>query len=315
MNDIPPNSEISLIGRMGDWGPFPGEKEGQWVIFSIGNPQEGHGYALPLCIDDLQAQRVAHLIACKTGARYAAHIPWATDGAGDAAKDWAPFYIPVTELVNRLIPFLRYHLDLYQTIGYPANKVLILSGHGGNNVLAEYRIQIQAALGLETLVISHTDQLPAGGPEAEQAIFHLAEKNAQDPESLQELLQLYAYIILHGGHADHMEHSMGAALDVVDWNKLDEMNHALEDDFEEALKNRWPPVAGLGGFLLRGGKYVTALGSQDRDKFNLWNCLQGVRELNHHKIIVRKELGEFIFNYMAEFYANIIRGTRPLPSN
>ncbi len=33
-------NENSLDGKMSDWGPF-GEHEGEWLIFSVGNPEEG----------------------------------------------------------------------------------------------------------------------------------------------------------------------------------------------------------------------------------------------------------------------------------
>ena len=107
------NKRILLEGKMDDWGPF-GINEGKWLIFSIGNPVEGHGYALPRNIDDLHSQRVAHLISCKTGARYVAHIPWATDNFTSIATDWAPKSIPIEELVGNMIEFMRFHIEIYK---------------------------------------------------------------------------------------------------------------------------------------------------------------------------------------------------------
>ena len=97
---------ISLEGKMDDWGPY-GKDEGKWLIFSVGNPEEGHGYALPKNIDDLHSQHIAHLISCKTGGRYVAHIPWSTDNVGLIAKDWSPKTIPVNEMVKKLKQFLN----------------------------------------------------------------------------------------------------------------------------------------------------------------------------------------------------------------
>ncbi len=52
-------SEYNLKGKMKEWGPVE-EKEGQWAIFSLGNPDECHCLALQLIIDDLHAKKVAH---------------------------------------------------------------------------------------------------------------------------------------------------------------------------------------------------------------------------------------------------------------
>jgi len=38
--------EINLKGKMDNWGPY-GKNEGKWLIFTVGNPNEGHGLALP----------------------------------------------------------------------------------------------------------------------------------------------------------------------------------------------------------------------------------------------------------------------------
>ena len=59
------NNELSLEGKMDNWGPF-GENEGKWLIFSMGNPEEGHGYALPRNIDDLVGQYTALLFSSRS---------------------------------------------------------------------------------------------------------------------------------------------------------------------------------------------------------------------------------------------------------
>ena len=138
------NSRITLEGKMDDWGPF-GKNEGKWLIFSIGNPVEGHGYALPRNIDDLHSQRIAHLISCKIGGRYVAHIPWATDNFTVVAKDWAPKSIPVEEIVPKIIDFMKFHIEIYKRMNLPTSNVFIYSGHGGNRPIAQYSDEIKKA--------------------------------------------------------------------------------------------------------------------------------------------------------------------------
>ncbi|GAI26890.1 unnamed protein product, partial [marine sediment metagenome] len=129
--------------------------------------EEGHGYALPRNIDDLHAQRVAHLISCKTGGRYVAHVPWSTDSADPVAKDWAPKFIPVKELVEKLKRFLKYHIEIYEKMDLPASRVFIYSGHGGNDPLAAFSEEIREELRLEKLIITTTE----GPPENIVAMF------------------------------------------------------------------------------------------------------------------------------------------------
>ncbi|NVM43348.1 MAG: hypothetical protein HWN79_00390 [Candidatus Lokiarchaeota archaeon] len=290
---------------MDDWGPF-GINEGKWLVFSIGNPVEGHGYALPRNIDDLHSQRIAHLISCRTGARYVAHIPWATDNFTSIAKDWAPKSIPVEELVGNIINFIRFHIDIYKKMDLPTSKVLIYSGHGGNNPLVRYEKEILDALNLEKLIISTTEGI------AEQHVDRIIEEldelskeiveNKENPTKIRRTL---IQILLSNAHAGHFEHSLGAALGVLDEKKLNVMNNELERDFEAAL-NKWPPLGGLGGFLLAGRVYTEALGTRDNDKFGLWKCMKTLRRLDHGRVMVFKELGELIINLLVEHYSEMI---------
>jgi len=296
--------EIKLDGKMDDWGPF-GKNEGKWLIFSIGNPYEGHGYALPRNMDDFFSQRVAHLISCKTGSRYVAHIPWATDGAGEVATDWAPKYIPIQELSNRLIEYLRIHIDAYKEMGLPANRVFIFTGHGGNNVLADYTNEIKQALNLQSLIIATTDEIEKNVNKIMEASKDLTTKLAQKGGDKRAIAKTLVRILLSAGHASHMEHSIAAAIGVLDEKKLEEMNELLSEDFEKALA-KWPPIGGLGGFLLAGGKYAEALGTEKNDKFGLWNCLKGLKEIDEGKLKPIKELGEMIINTTVDYFSEIL---------
>ena len=296
--------EISLEGKMDNWGPF-GINEGKWLIFSIGNPEEGHGYALPRNVDDLLAQRVAHLISCKTGARYVAHIPWSTDFADPAAKDWAPKFIPVNKLVKKLIQFLKYHLSIYQELELYTPKVFIFTGHGGNNPLSNYADIIKQSLKLEKLIISKTDDIKNDANKILESARELTQKLTPNGEAPRKIASIISKILLSAGHAGHMEHSIGATLGVLDDEKLSIMNEILQKDFESALE-QWPPIGGLGGFLLKGGKYVEAFGTEKEDYHGLWKCLKSLRELDNGRIKPIKELGEMILNEFVDYYSEML---------
>ncbi|MFX0175560.1 MAG: hypothetical protein ACFE85_04935 [Candidatus Hodarchaeota archaeon] len=300
------NNGISLEGKMDDWGPF-GKKEGEWLIFSIGNPEEGHGYALPRNIDDIHAQHVALLVSRKTGGRYVAHIPWSTDNVGRIAKDWSPKTIPVDEIVEKIIDFLRFHIKNYQEMEIPASKVFIYSGHGGNNPITNYTKELQSKLNLEQLIISSTegfaDQI---ADRALREIENLSLKLATNGEDSKKIRRKMIKIVTSIDHAGHFEHSLGAALGVLDEEKLEIMNKELEKDFYTAVK-KWPPLGGLGGYLIYGGKYEKFLGTKENDIGGHWKCLNTLRRLNGGKVLVIKELGELIVNLIVEFYSQKIR--------
>lgn len=297
--------ELSLEGKMDDWGPF-GKKEGKWLIFSIGNPEEGHGYALPRIMDDLFAQRTAHLISCKSGARYVAHIPWATDNFVSVARDWAPRIIPVKDLVENIKKFLKYHMEIFKNMGLPASKILILSGHGGNNPLNTHAEEIKKDLKLEKLIIAPSENLADENMDRIlKELEELSVKLATEKENARKIKRTLIKILTGAGHASHMEHSVAAALGILDDIKLKIMNEELEKDFEGALQ-KWPPIGGLGGFLLAGGKYVKAIGTKDNDKHGLWNCFKTLRKLDGGKIKPIKELGELVINLLVEYYSEIL---------
>jgi hypothetical protein len=299
------NNRITLEGKMDDWGPF-GKNEGKWLIFSIGNPVEGHGYALPRNIDDLHSQRVAHLISCKTGGRYVAHIPWATDNFTAIAKDWAPKTILVEEIVPNIIDFIRFHIEIYKKMNLPTSHIFIYSGHGGNRPLVQYTNEIQDALKLKKLIISASEDFAEDiEDKVIEEVSKLSVELAGEEENPRQIKRELLQILLSIAHAGHFEHSLGAALGVLDKVKLELMNKELERDFEAAL-NKWPPLGGLGGYLLAGGVYTKALGTKDNDKFGLWKCLKRLRRLDNGKVKVFKALGELLITLLVEYYSNII---------
>ena len=298
------NSNLILDKKMDNWGPFE-QNEGKWLIFSIGNPYEGHGYALPRNMDDFFGQRVAHLISCKIGSRYVGHIPWTTDAAGGAARDWAPKFIPIQELVPRVIGFLKVFIDAYKEMDLPADKVFIFTGHGGNNSLADHADEIRQELGLKDLIITTTDDIVNNANKIMEASKELTEELAKNGEDKRKIAKTLVKILLTAGHASHMEHSLAASIGILDEEKLKEMNKLLSIDFEKAL-SKWPPIGGLGGYLLAGGKYSEVFGTEKDDKFGLWKCFKGLKELDEGRLKPIKELGDLIINTTVDYFSEIL---------
>ena len=279
-------NENSLDGKMSDWGPF-GEHEGEWLIFSVGNPEEGHGYALPRSMDDLASKDIAHRVMMKTGQRHAGHIPYATDVWGDVARDWSPRYVPMEKFLAKMKEYIRMHLDMYEDMGLPIKKVAIISGHGGNDDMIDYKDEIQQDLGLEKLFIFTGKNVEGNMDMIMKKIEETAKANVKDGEDPDDLAYLYVQILTSIAHAEHFEHSMAAAMGILDWDKLAIMNAELEANFDEAIQ-KWPVIGGLGGYLLRGGALADAIGTPEQNKRGHWNCLRSLRELDHGKIVVRK---------------------------
>ncbi|GAH80852.1 unnamed protein product, partial [marine sediment metagenome] len=200
----------------------------------------------------------------------------------------------------------RFHIEIYKKMNLPTSKILIYSGHGGNNHLVLYNKDIKEALNLEKLIISTTEGVAEDNVDRIIVeLDELSEKIARKGENPKKIRGTLIKILLSNAHAGHFEHSLGAALGVLDEEKLKLMNEELEKDFEAAL-NKWPPLGGLGGFLLAGGQYTESLGTRDNDKSGLWKCMKTLRKLNNGRVLVFKELGELIINLLVEHYSEMI---------
>ncbi len=289
-----------MSDKIENLGPFEA-KESKWLLFSVGNPYERHGLALPLATDDFHAKRAAYDLELAIGQKYLAHIPYTTDRCGPVAKDWAPYYISWEEFYRKTIDFIKYYIDLLRSRGEEVSYAMLLVSHGGNADIMErkYQREMQKELDLKKFfsITAHDSRKNAVRVLEEVKKFSNAiiEKEGErhgcyTPE---DLTDLYTKILLSTGHASHTEHSLIAAMGLCDMKKVEIMNSLLEKNFEAALK-RWPALGGLGGYLLAGGKYTEALGTEVNDKYNLWNCLNGLKTLNNGKLIVDPELGALI---------------------
>ncbi len=305
-------SNYILKDKMGNWGPFE-EKESQWIIFSVGNPYEGHGLALPKAIDDFHAKKSAYDLELNTGQRYVAHIPYTTDRCGPVAKDWAPYYIPWEAFYRKSVDFMKYYIEMIRNREEEVSKVMLITGHGGNGDIIERKCQkkIQNELDVNKFVSITALVSRKSAVQVLEEVKKLSEETIDKNkiyhgyDNADNLADFYKKILLSAGHASHTEYSLAAALGCCDMSKVKVMNDLLENNFEEALK-KWPPIGGLGGYLLAGGKYTEALGTEDNDKYGLWNCLNGLRTLNNGKLIVEPDLGHLIHRISLETKTQII---------
>jgi hypothetical protein len=58
---------------------------------------------------------------------------------------------------------------------------------------------------------------------------------------------------------------------------------------------------------MKGGKYTDAAGTPSNDKYGLWNCLRGLKELDNGKMIVEPELGRLLLDLATDYIAEIIK--------
>ena len=297
---------------MDSLGPFEGN-ESKWLLFSVANPYERHGPALPLMTDDFHAKRAAYELELRTGQKYVAHVPYTTDRCGPVAKEWAPYYMPWEEFYDKTVNFLKYNINLLRNRGEEISYVMLLVSHGGNADIMErkYQREIQKELELKKFfsITAHVSRKNAVRvlEEVKKFSIKIIEKEGHryGCSTPEELSDLYTKILLSTGHASHTEHSLIAAMGLCDMKKVAIMNSLLEKNFELALK-KWPALGGLGGYLLAGGKYTEALGSEDNDKYGLWNCLNGLRTINNGKLIIAPELGALIHRISLETKSEII---------
>lgn len=278
------SDDLNLKEKMINWGPF-GKDEGKWGIFTVGNPNEGHGPALPRMLDDMHAKYIAQRVEFLTGSRYIAHIPFTTDQSGPIAKNWSPNFTPEPIFIEELIRFIKFHLDCLYKLNLIPKNLLIILGHGGVRGLLSKEQTLQEnfkSFGIEKVVT--------------RFIF--------DPDLLPKLSKEHQKIAKTVGHACNVEHSLAAAMGVLDEGKFIELNKELKQDFEGTVR-KYPPLVGLSGYLLAGGDYLSEIQNHKKGQ-DLWQCYNLTRQIGKDQLIADSEFGKQILQIAINEFVSLI---------
>jgi len=253
-------------GEIEECGKFPAEQR-KAFIFSVGNDFEAHGPALPPEIDSIMARMLSNQLAINTGAYYFGHIPYTSDRVGEIARAWSPLHIDFELFVEKTIGFIKAAMLKFP---WPAERIIIFVGHGGLIPLLMMGDDLSEKFGVKTRV-----GFVAGVGQVELP------RNLEARDAVEKILAGA------GEHAYILEHSVAAAMGVLDWGKLEELNQEAARDPKELLKKH-PALAGLGGYQLFGDpkKYGCL------KEFGLEFVLNDF--LNRKKMVVSKELGEIL---------------------
>lgn len=269
---------LYLKDKMGDWGPFE-LVSSNTLIFSIGNPWEGHGPALSPDNDSRCANFVAYHASERSGAKFVAHIPYTTDQVGDIALDWSPAYIPMEECVNKSVEYIEYHCKILQKIGITFSRILIINGHGGNYGVDTFSIwnELKKKFELSDIMFVNTYEVDI-------------DKVLQSKNYSTETNDAYLTAVKTGGHADTIEHSIATLYSGIDYGKFYQMNNFIKSGTDAALK-KWPVLGGLGGYLKFGGDRYEPL-----RKVGLERCLRQFEE--DEQIFLFPELAQIVMEHL-----------------
>ena len=248
------------------YGKFPRERR-RVFIFSVGNDFEAHGPALPPEIDSIMARMLANQFAINTGTYYVGHIPYTSDRVGEIARAWSPLHIDFDLFVRKTIDFIKQAMSKFP---WEAERIIIFIGHGGLIPLLMMGDDLTKEFGVKTRIG-----------------FVAGVGSVEIPQNMEARDTVEKILAGAGEHAYILEHSVAAALGVLDFEKLEKLNQETEKDPEEVLKAH-PALAGLGGYQLFG----------DAKKYG---CLKEVGLefvlndfLKRRKIVVSRELGEIL---------------------
>jgi len=264
--------------KLAAYGPHSSANR-EVLLFTVANDFEAHGQAMPPDIDSRNIKALVHMACQRTGATFAAHLPFSTDSVGEIARNWSPQYMPFNAFVEGLIATAKPWIESFS---FRPRKVLMVIGHGGNRLLPTRDDEISKQLGVQTESFMPGVLRPIPGLESFEAAEFVIENFAAG-----------------GEHAYHVEHSMAAHFGDVDFDKLAEMNRVAADDPLDALR-RWPAIAGLGGYIEFGGKEFDPL----REIAGLVMCLDDFKR--RRKIIADAKFGGDIVEVAVEFIVDKI---------
>jgi creatinine amidohydrolase/Fe(II)-dependent formamide hydrolase-like protein len=230
------------------------------MVYSMGAFNEAHSPALPLDIDDHMARRTAVEVCQKLGSYYKAHLPYCGDIVGELARDWCQSHMDSEHVFSNVIADVKRDIEAQnQILSQTISHVVIISCHGGNNILQEKQAALSESAGIPVLYIPPFDGI----------------------------IESYGnYTDIRMTHADIAEHSIADYLGLLDRKKLDVINELASKDPEAALK-KWPTIAGLGGYRLFGGERYEPLRKSRSDP-----TAAAIRFISERKMIVDVNLGK-----------------------
>jgi hypothetical protein len=270
----------------------------KWGIITLGNDYEEHGPALPKNLDDLHAINAAFSLIKKTGARYLGHFPYTSDRVGECARLWSPNWIDEQTFLSRFKDFIdKNPLKL---------NVLIINGHGGNSYLADGMIDI--IKGRMVSEVRFITSLETSEELVDQKLFPFANwhsKNASPADDPNKLAVLFKEIVFSGGHAGHLEHTLAAALGVLDWIELINLNGRIKKDGLDKVSHDHPAIAGLSGYH---ESLPNELGLTQNDRYGLDACRKSVEK--HGEILVYPKFGELLHSLAFTYQIEIMKNAR-----
>ena len=234
-------------------------------IFSIGAHFENHGKALPPNIDDFIARHLANKLSQEINCDYVGHLPYCGDREGKKAKDWNPGVMERKIVVTGIISDIKNDLSKRKKLGLPSPLCTVLvSGHGGNNYLAEEQEKIGQRTKVPFLYLP---------PFGEVSIKHKK------------------FGKLEMTHADHAEHSVAYYLGLLNEKNLHKINNLARKNPSRALKED-PAIMGLAGYVLPeiGGEKYKSLRDRHPELVEMANNFI----FKDKKIIVNKRDGELL---------------------
>jgi len=238
------------------------------LLYGMGSIDEDHGPAIPRDIDDLTADMTATRAIQRIGPEkfdYKGVLPFGSDRVGEIAKRWCPAWIPPEEATQKVINLISDYIESNDK----ATHAAIISGHGGNNFLKDQESMISKKVGIPFMYTC-----PFAGVEYNH------------PK--------YGHIEVE--HATSGDHStvlyMSKINDRVKFNPkgVKQINELAAKNPEEALK-KWPPLCGLGGYILYGGPDFEGLRNPDYELE-----VHSKRFFKDKRIIADRDLGKILFN-------------------
>jgi hypothetical protein len=228
-----------IEARLERYGPFPATRR-RMVLFSSGSDWEDHGPAMAPGSDTHFAQAFCTGAALRTGIRYLAHAPFATDVAGECARLFNPIWVPEGEHFGLTADYCAGALDAVRP--RPEGVLIHVPWHG-QHVMGRKIEEFAARLGVRKARLIPDIVV--------EAAFSLTEQDYRDSplaELAREGVETKAF-----QHCGFFDYSVAEALGHLDRGRLAQLRAELEVDAERTLRKH-PGVHDLAGYVRYGGR-------------------------------------------------------------